>query len=282
MSTLKNKIDFAVIMSVKNANPNGDPLSGNMPRMLNSGMGEMSDVCLKRKIRNRLQYEGENIFVQMQENTDDKAKSLKERFETFAKESKKEEVYQNCCEKWIDVRAFGQVFAFKDDNDSVSMGVRGPVSIQPAFSIDPIIVDSLQIIKSVNGDTPKKDGGKSSDTMGSKHRVEFGLYVTYGSINVELASKTGFTDQDAEKIKNALATLFRNDSSSARPEGSMEVVKLIWWVHNCPIGQYSSAKVHRSLKVAKKDTVIEPTSADDYDVTVTPLDGLNVEIIDGE
>ena len=87
-----------------------------------------------------------------------------------------------------------------------------------------------------------------------KHRVDKGIYVTYGAINTQLASKTGFSDADAEKIKASLQTLFVNDVSSARPEGSMEVVKVIWWKHNSPSGQYSSAKVHRSLDVAADGT----------------------------
>ncbi len=85
--------------------------------------------------------------------------------------------------------------------------------------------------------------------MGMKHRVDEGVYVFYGSMNPQLASKTGFSDDDAETIKAILPKLFENDSSSARPEGSMEVLNVVWWEHNCPNGQYSSAKVHRSLSV---------------------------------
>lgn len=131
------------------------------------------------------------------------------------------------------MRSFGQVFAFKgkeSKGDGVSIGVRGPVSIHPAFSVDPIDVDDIQITKSVNGTTGEK---KSSDTMGMKHRVAFGVYTTFGSINCQLAEKTGFTDEDAEIIKETLRTLFENDISSARPDGSMEVVRLYWWRHNC-------------------------------------------------
>ncbi len=109
----------------------------------------------------------------------------------------------------------------------------------------------IQITKSTNSE-PTKDGKRSSDTMGMKHRVEFGLYVLKGSINHQFAEKTGFSDEDAEMIKQALITLFENDCSSARPDGSMEVVKVYWWKHNCPMGQYSSAKVHRTLKIEEK------------------------------
>ncbi len=115
--------------------------------------------------------------------------------------------------------------------------------------------------------------------MGMKHRVDFGVYVFYGSINTQLAEKTGFTNEDALKLKNALVTLFENDASSARPEGSMEVIKVCWWDHSSILGKYSSAKVHRLLEI--KSEVEEPKSIDDYMIIVNELDGLQVEVIDG-
>lgn len=262
-----NKIDFAVVFSVKNANPNGDPLNGNRPRENYEGYGEVSDVCLKRKIRNRFIDMGENVFVQSEDKKVDEFKSLSERAAS-AKELKeagkdKEKYAAAACKKWLDVRAFGQVFAFKSatKGDGVSVGVRGPVSIQTAISLDRIDITSMQITKSVNSETKE---GKSSDTMGMKHRVDHAVYVTYGSINHQLAEKTGFTDEDAELVKKSLITLFENDSSSARPEGSMEVCKVIWWKHNCFGGQYSSAKVHRSLEITKK--IENPRSIEDYHI----------------
>lgn len=117
--------------------------------------------------------------------------------------------------------------------------------------------------------------------MGMKHFVRFGLYELKGSINVQLAEKTGFTEEDAEIVKECLRTLFVNDASSARPDGSMEVVKLFWWEHNCKEGQYSSAKVHRSVKVAQKDAEAIPSSVEDYTISLEPLPGLDPEIIDG-
>lgn len=273
MNTLSKKIDFAVIITVKNANPNGDPLNGNRPRENYSGFGEISDVCLKRKIRNRLQDMGERIFVQSDDRKDDGYKSLKERADAIPalKGEKNADKYAAvACGAWIDVRSFGQVFAFKGDNASV--GVRGPVSIQPAISVTPVEIESLQITKSVNSITGDK---KSSDTMGTKHRVNFGVYVTYGSINCQLAEKTGFTDEDAEKIKNALISLFENDASSARPEGSMEVYRVYWWKHDSKSGQYPSAKVHRSLKVEMNEKEAAPI------ITLDDLEGLKPEIYEG-
>ena len=283
MGKLQNKIDFEVLVKVVNANPNGDPLNGNRPRTTYSGNGEISDVCIKRKIRNRLQDLGEDIFVQSSERKNDEFNSLSERASGNIKEYTSEEDYaKRACEKWRDVRAFGQVFAFKADKKKdakgVSVGVRGPVSIHQAVSCSPVDIHSMQITKSVNGDPAD---GRSSDTMGTKHMVEFGLYKIKGSINVQLAEKTGFSEEDAEKLKEALRTLFINDASSARPDGSMEVVVLYWWKHNNKIGQYSAAKVHDSLKISLKDGVQVPASVDDYNVTLENLDNLEPEVIKG-
>ena len=284
MCILKTKIDFAALITVNNANPNGDPLNGNRPRTTYTGKGEISDVCIKRKIRNRLQALGENIFVQSNDRTDDGYKSLSERASGEIKDfADNDEYAKKACEKWFDVRAFGQVFAFKSkgkENSGVSVGIRGPVTIHQAVSIDTVDINSMQITKSVNSETTET-GKKSSDTMGSKHMVQFGLYEIKGSINVQLAEKTGFTEDDAEKIKECLKTLFINDCSSARPDGSMEVQKIYWWKHNCKDGQYSSKKVHDSLKITVKEGVKCPESFDDYDIRLENFEDLIPEEING-
>lgn len=281
METLQNKIDFALVIAVNHANPNGDPLNGNRPRETYEGYGEISDVCLKRKIRNRMMDFGASVFVQSDDRCNDGFRSLKDRADACqelldAQKKKDREAYAKAaCAKWLDVRSFGQVFAFKDGKDGVSVGVRGPVSIHPAFSIEPVNIESLQITKSVNSITTDK---KSSDTMGTKHRVDFAVYTTFGSINCQLAEKTGFTMKDAELIKEALRTLFENDASSARPDGSMEVLRLYWWKHDCKAGQYSSAKVHRLLYVEPKNDL--PKNIQDYEITCGELPGLSVEVFD--
>ena len=278
-TTLASKIDFEVLIAVTNANPNGDPLSGNRPRTDYDGFGEISDVCMKRKIRNRMQDSGHAIFVQSDDRCDDGKASLKDRAKDLEKIKDADEFYKIACETWLDVRTFGQVFAFRGFGCS-SVGVRGPVSIHLAKSADPVDIQSMQIVKSVSGE--KKDGQeRGSDTMGMKHFVRFGLYIVKGSINVQLAEKSGFTEEDAETVKECLRTLFVNDSSAARPDGSMEVVKLYWWRHNCKEGQYSSAKVHRLVKVSLKEGITEPTSVDDYVITLNSLDGLACEEING-
>lgn len=280
MAVLQNKIDFLALVSVKNANPNGDPLNGNRPRMDYDGYGEISDVCIKRKIRNRMLDLGQNVFVQSEDKKVDEYKSLSDRAQSVLKGIKSREEYEKkACDTWLDVRAFGQVFAFKSmDVSGKTAGVRGPVTIHQAQSVSPVEIESMQITKSVNSETQE---GKSSDTMGMKHYIKFGLYVIKGSINVQLAEKTGFTEDDAEVIKECLRTLFINDASAARPDGSMEVEKLYWWKHNCKDGQVSSGRVHDSVKVTLKSGVEVPHDYSDYNVELTEIPGLKPEIIDG-
>ncbi|WP_214803505.1 type I-C CRISPR-associated protein Cas7/Csd2 [Exiguobacterium sp. s194] len=283
MNVLDHKIDFTVILSVSKANPNGDPLNGNRPRQNYDGYGEISDVAIKRKIRNRLQDMGESIFVQSNDRRSDSYDSLRDRAEGN-EELKKlmkgkgmgDQFAQEACAAWMDVRSFGQVFAFKGEKSGVSIGVRGPVSIHTATSVAPIDITSMQITKSVNSESGKERG---SDTMGMKHRVDHGVYVLNGSINTQLAEKTNFTKEDAKKLKLVLVSLFENDASSARPEGSMEVHKVYWWEHSSKLGQYSSAKVHRSISI--KPTTEEPKAFSDYEIHVATLDGLEPEILDG-
>ena len=277
--SLNNKIDFAIIFSVKKANPNGDPLNGNRPRIDYEGFGEVSDVCLKRKIRDRLQESKHSIFVQSDEKKTDGMPSLKARAESDenglgkdafnTKKTSPEKTAKMACEKWLDVRSFGQLFAFKSEaKNGVSIPIRGPVSIQSAFSVDPVTITSTQITKSVSGEG---DGTKKgSDTMGMKHRVDKAVYVANGSMNPQLSERTGFNDEDAETIKAVLPKIFEGDASSARPEGSMAVEKVLWWKHSSKAGKYSSARVHRTLKVMSDGT---------YELT--RLDGLDTEEIEG-
>ena len=292
-TTLQNKIDFAVVFRVKRANPNGDPLNGNRPRTDYDNYGEMTDVCNKRKIRDRLlerwvadgkkEDDGNMIFVQSDDRKEDECKSLRARAEAgLGNKLGSDETVDLACKKWLDVRTFGQLFALKggkkakkgEENEGegdtgISIGIRGPVTVQSAFSVAPVDIASTQITKSVNGEDTK-DGKRSSDTMGMKHRVDYGVYVFFGSMNPQLAERTGFSDVDAEAIKQVLPRLFENDESAARPAGSMEILKVIWWKHNCKAGQYSSAKVHRTLKVQQ-----------DGSIEIDQINGLQPEILAG-
>ena len=159
MSELKGKIDFLMLITVKDANPNGDPLNGNRPRENFDGFGEISDVCIKRKIRNRWQDMGQRIFVQSDDRKDDGFGSLKERADSCAelqaeikkgKKADRDLCAEIACRQWLDVRGFGQVFAFK--GTEVSLGIRGPISIHQAVSASPVETISMQITKSVNSE----------------------------------------------------------------------------------------------------------------------------------
>ena len=292
MSALTKKIDFIGFITVERSNPNGDPLNGNQPRTDYGGYGEISDVCLKRKLRNRLQDAGEKILVQSNERADDGCDSIRSRVEANPamekplkmkdKEEGRTRIFaEEACKAWMDVRAFGQVFALKEAKkqgvDSVSVGVRGPVTIHTAVSLDPVTITGVQITKSVNNEPGDKKG---SDTMGMKYRVDFGVYKFQGSINVQLAEKTGFSEEDAQKVKEALCTIFENDASSARPEGSMEMSCFYWIEHSNKTGAASSGKVHRSVKAQKRDGVEVPSRFEDYvidDSALYAIDGIHIE-----
>ena len=292
MAVLTKKIDFIGFITVERSNPNGDPLNGNQPRTDYGGYGEISDVCLKRKLRNRLQDAGEKILVQSNERVDDGCDSIRARVEENPamekplkmkdKEQGRTRIFaEEACKAWIDVRAFGQVFALKEAKkqgiDSVSVGVRGPVTLHTAVSLDPVTITGVQITKSVNNEPGDKKG---SDTMGMKYRVDFGVYKFQGSINVQLAEKTGFSEEDAAKIKEALRTIFENDASSARPEGSMEMNRFYWIEHGSKTGNTPSAKVHRSVLAQKKEGIETPARIEDYtidDGALYAIDGIRIE-----
>lgn len=240
---INNKVDFIFTIKVEGANPNGDPLAGNMPRIDSRGYGEISDVCLKRKIRNRMQDMGHEIFVKSENRSDDGFNSLEARFSSkFDNKSTNQEIEEKSCEYWLDVRSFGQVVTYLKK----SVGIRGPVSISIAKSVEPAIITTMQITKSVNGQETK-DGKRASDTIGSKHYIDYAVYVVNGSVNAYFAEKTGFDEKDLEVLKEAIRTLFINDVSSARPDGSMEVKDIYWINHSSKIGDVSSGKLKDML-----------------------------------
>ncbi|GBD61593.1 type I-C CRISPR-associated protein Cas7/Csd2 [Tetragenococcus halophilus] len=279
---LMNKVDFIATIEVQNANPNGDPLAGNMPRTDSNGYGLISDVAIKRKIRNRMQDQGYEIFVKSRDHADDGFNSLQKRFEDEFDKETDEEVEQRSNEKWLDVRTFGQVITYQNR----SIGIRGPVSVSMAKSLDPIEITSMQITRSANSMEPKNGSNRASDTMGTKHFVEYGVYVVYGSASVFFSEKTGFNEEDLAVVKNSLLSLFANDASSARPEGSMEVKELFWFTHSNKLGNVSSAKIHDLLKY--DDSSAEHENYEDYQIGLNQEKlaeyedkGLQVETIEG-
>lgn len=288
---INNKVDFLMTIEVKNANPNGDPLTSNMPRIDSLGYGIISDVCIKRKIRNRMQDqfkennlgEGYDIFVKANDRIDDDFKSLEKRYKAyFDKEKDNEIIEKSMNEKWIDVRSFGQVVTF----NKKSIGIRGPVSISISKSLDPVITETMQIVRSTNG----QDAGekRSSDTMGSKNFIDYGVYLVQGSVNSFYSERTGFDEKDLEILKEALRTLFINDVSSARPDGSMEIKEIYWFTHSNNLGNVSSAKIKQLVNYDQIDINNTNPSYQDYNFRLDEEKlneykdkGLMLEIIEG-
>ena len=286
---LNSKIDFMAIVTVEDANPNGDPLNGNRPRQHYDNTGFMTPVCIKRKLRNRLQDMGRKVLIQQNDRSDDGLKSISERLNTVKeiadartkkadkgeKVDKSEIITRKACEVFEDVRAFGATIALKD---KTAVGVRGPVTIQQAKSIGSVDIESNQITKSTNNEA---DDTKGSDTMGMQHTVRFGTYVIKGSINPILAAKTGFSDQDAKDIKEALRTLFENDESAARPAGSMNVVRLYWWEQSADKISYSTSHVLNTIQIEPLNPEEPAKSIDDFSITENDLPDLKPEAIEG-
>ena len=280
---LENKIDFMVTIEVREANANGDPLSGNMPRTDAKGHGLISDVAIKRKIRNRMQDFGHPTFVQAGDRIEDEFRSLEKRFSNqFNAKDSDEDIEEKANKLWLDVRSFGQVFTYLKK----SIGVRRPVSINMAKSLEPIVISSLQITRSTNGMEAKNESGRSSDTMGMKYFVDYGVYLLKGSINPNFAEKTGFSAEDVKVIKQALVSLFENDASSARPEGSMRVREVFWFTHSNKLGNISSARVFDLFEFDKENQ--EKNTYEDYGIHLNQEKlaeyenkGLKVDILEG-
>lgn len=290
MTPIETKKDFIAIISTTRANPNGDPTSGGRPRVDWMGRGVITDVCLKRLIRNRLQDMGYEILYQSDGRETDNCRSIADRFKTLTTEPG-ETTYEALCRRFADVRAFGAVVAYSnkakasdrkvkaerkieddaaikvDENNeaSVSLKVRGCVSIQDAVSICPIDIEEVQISKSLNGSPAKEEGRMTSDRLGWRYRVPHAMYVVYGSINPFWAAKTGFTEEDAKALKRCIATLFENSESTARPIGSMKIERFYWAEHKSKLG-IPSSEVFDCVKV--KATCEDPENTDDYVITV--------------
>lgn len=268
-------IAFTILIGAEHVNPNGDPVTGR-PRIDSEGCGMITSVCIKRKIRNALQQLGYPIFVQAEEFSDDGYTSLQARSENsiaFMKAYKEspEEARKIARDQWIDVKFFGQLLAIK--GKSMSLGIRGCVSVPDAYSLDPVLLEETDITRSTNAEEKK---GMASDRMGgSKTTIKFGLYRADCAISGVLAEKNGLTEGDMDALREAICNMFIVDLSAARPYGKMYVAEFDWIE---PVGEGRSAHSMHTLqsmvKVEKKTAV--PKSIDDYSIKIDKLEGVKV------
>ena len=299
---LKNRYDFMLVFDVKDGNPNGDPDAGNLPRVdSETGEGLVTDVCLKRKVRNYVQLTkgteaGYDIFVK------EKAILNKEIEKAYAdlsidlskppvdavdgKKRNKEgqgqggEVQQaraKMCETYFDIRTFGAVMS----TGANAGQVRGPVQITFARSVDPVVTLEHSITRmavATEAEAEKQSG--DNRTMGRKNTVPYGLYVAYGFVSPALAAQTGFSEEDLETLWTALVNMFDQDHSAAR--GMMATQKLIIFKHDSALGNAPSHKLFDLVKIAKKDDVVVPRKFADYEVVVPKKEDLpsGVEVIE--
>jgi CRISPR-associated protein Csd2 len=281
MSTpIKNRYEFILLYDVENGNPNGDPDAGNMPRIdPETGYGIVTDVCLKRKIRNYVEmvqgdkpgykiYIKENIPLNVQHKeayiatgtpvptNDNERKAIRNNA------AKIQELRQWMCGNFFDIRAFGAVM-----NTDVPAGiVRGPIQINFSRSIDPIVQQEVTITRL----TVTEEGQDKTTEMGRKHVIPYALYRVEGYVSAKLANDptkgTGFSEEDLELFWDALINMFDHDHSAAR--GKMAARRLIVFKHESDLGNAPSHKLFELVKVEKKDGVVVPRQFGDYVVTV--------------
>lgn len=277
---IKNRYEFVVLFDVENGNPNGDPDAGNMPRIdPESGYGLVTDVCLKRKIRNYVEMvkeEEEGYQIYIKENvplnrSDNKAFEYLGIDEDQKKDLKKndpeadQKIRDFMCKNFYDIRTFGAVMT-TFVKASLNCGqVRGPVQLGFARSIDPIISQEVTITRVAI--TTEKDAGNKSTEMGRKNIVPYGLYRAEGYISANLARKvTGFSEDDLELLWEAVINMFEHDHSAAR--GKMSVRELIVFKHSRELGDCPAYKLFEAVEVKRKEDVIYPRKYQDYEVTI--------------
>lgn len=285
-NTIKNRYEFVMLFDVENGNPNGDPDAGNMPRTdPETSMGIVTDVCLKRKIRNYVELakeneQGYNILIKADRSLNSK---FTEAYEELGLEKgqkgknsddvKKAQEY--ICRNYYDVRAFGAVMSTGNDPCGI---VRGPVQINFARSIDLVYVQDITVTRQAVT-TDKDFTEKKKSEMGKKSFVSYGLYRTEGYVSALLAQKvTGFTDDDLELLWTSIINMFENDRSAAR--GKMCMRKLYIFKHDSALGNAPAHVLFDKIKVAKKEGIAAPRSFSDYTVDVDESMPAGVELIE--
>ena len=278
---IKNRYEFVVLFDVENGNPNGDPDAGNMPRVdPETGYGLVTDVCLKRKIRNYVETAKEDaagyrIYIKdgVPLNTSDKEACTSvgiapEKLKDVKKEEKKaldEKLRDYMCSHFYDIRTFGAVMTTFVKGALNCGQVRGPVQLGFARSVDPVLPQEVTITRIAI--TTEADAEKKGTEMGRKYIVPYGLYRVEGYVSANLARKTtGFSEEDLELLWTAILNMFENDHSAAR--GKMAVRELIVFKHDTELGCAPAHKLFELVKAERKDSIITPRSYDDYAVTV--------------
>lgn len=270
---MNNRYDFLFIFDAQDANPNGDPDAGNLPRIdVETGQGLVTDVCLKRKIRNfvaltangaagkRIYFTDGSILNDLQQEAQN-AVGIPAAESKAPKNGKKDQATAWMCENYYDVRTFGAVMSTE-----INCGqVRGPVQLSFARSIDPIVASEHAITRS--SVTNKKDAEKER-TMGRKFTIPYGLYKAHGFVNPFLAAQTGFSDGDLELLFQSLENAFQFDQSAARPAGSMNPRALLVFKHDTALGAAASHKLFDLVTITKKAEVEVARSFADYDLSI--------------
>ena len=277
---IKNRYEFSVLFDVENGNPNGDPDAGNMPRIdTETGYGIVTDVCLKRKIRNCIETmcedkTGYKIYIKEGVPLNSNDKTAFQAFNVDEKDIKNlkknnpdidNKICKFMCDNFFDIRTFGAVMTTFVKAALNCGQVRGPVQLGFARSIDPIVTQEVTITRVAI--TTEKDADTKSTEMGRKYIVPYALYRVDGYISANLARKvTGFNEDDLALLWQAIINMFEYDHSAAR--GNMAVRKLIVFKHDSELGNAPAYKLFDTIHVAKKAEVIAPRSYTDYDVVV--------------
>ncbi|MBR4887165.1 MAG: type I-C CRISPR-associated protein Cas7/Csd2 [Muribaculaceae bacterium] len=267
MSEIKNKIDFLYIFDVQDGNPNGDPDAGNLPRVdAETGMGLVTDVCLKRKVRNYVQVakeftSGYDIFIKEKAILNNSIDAAHEEECVVTATDRTTAARDVMCKKFYDVRTFGAVMSTGKNAGQV----RGPIQLTFARSVDPIMTSEHSITRmAVATEKEAEKQGGDNRTMGRKATIPYGLYVCHGFISANLAKQTGFSEDDLQLFWEALKNMFDVDRSAAR--GLMSAQKLIVFQHNSMLGNAPANKLFDLVKIEKQTDV--PRSFSDYKVTI--------------
>ncbi|MDG2916563.1 type I-C CRISPR-associated protein Cas7/Csd2 [Bisgaard Taxon 10/6] len=271
--TIEKRYDFVFLFDVQDGNPNGDPDAGNLPRIdPETGMGLVTDVCLKRKVRNFVQMtqdsQTHDIFIREKgilNNLIDEAHE-QESVKNKEKSEKTEAARQYMCSRYYDIRTFGAVMTTGKNAGQV----RGPVQLTFSRSVDPIITLEHSITRMAV--TNEKDASETGDnrTMGRKFTVPYGLYRCHGFVSANFAKQTGFSDEDLELFWQALINMFDHDHSAAR--GQMNARGLYVFEHSNDLGDAPADTLFKRVQVTKKDSVEVARNFDDYTVCISEQD----------